>query len=318
MDQRPMPPMDTNALLYKVLNNSAEQMRKDRRERRIFAALKYSMFAILAVMVWVLGENGAATKGDKSKPHVAYIEIFGPIMSGQLADADRLVPALEEAFQGKNVKAVALKVNSPGGSPVHAGRLYDEIRYLETKYPEIPVYAVIEDLGASAAYYISSATQTIYVDKASMVGSIGVISESFGFNEIMNKVGIERRVMTSGAKKALLDPFSPSNPEVNVYWQAMLGDIHQQFIAAVKQGRGDRLKSETPDLFSGLIWTGEKSIEIGLADKLGSLTDVSREVVGSVNLVNYTPSPDFLKQLSNKTQAAANALKFELLAPQLF
>lgn len=305
-------------LVRDLLLHSHQELKRQRRGRYINFGLKALFVVGFLLLAYALGGAKSLSKGDKHKPHIAFVEIYGPIMSGQLADADRLIPALHKAFKEPLSKAVALRINSPGGSAVHAGRLYSEINQLQTQYPDKPVYAVIEDLGASAAYYIASSTDKIFVDQASMVGSIGVISSSFGFNELIDKVGIERRVFTAGANKALLDPYLPIDPQLQDYWKGMLGEIHEQFKAAVVEGRGDRLNPNYPDLFSGLVWTGSKSVEIGLADELGSLTSVSRDTIGQVNMVNYTPPPDFLKQLANQTTAQIEALGYKLSSPRLY
>lgn len=306
-------------LIKELLLHSNKELRRQRRGRLFNYVFKGLFILSFIGIAYFLGGNGIGqSHGNKHKPHVAYIEIYGPIMSGQLADADRLIPALHRAFKDINSKAIALRINSPGGSPVHAGRLYNEVNQLQDQYPSKPVYAVIEDLSASAAYYIASSADRIFVDQASMVGSIGVISSGFGFNEIMKKVGIERRVLTSGTNKALLDPYLPADPKVQGYWKEMLSEIHEQFISAVKDGRGDRLNDEYPGLFSGLIWTGSKSIDIGLADSLGSLTSVSRDTIGEVNMVDYTPAPDLFKQLASQTHAQLATLKYSLSIPTLF
>lgn len=307
------------AMVESLLLQPFQEMKRQRRSRILSYVLKGALAIAFVGLAYFLGEGKVGfSQGDKHKPHVAFVEVYGPIMSGQLADADRLIPAIDQAFEEPLAKAVVLRINSPGGSPVHAGRMYDEIKQLRKQHPDKHVYAVIEDLGASAAYYIASAADKIYVDKASLVGSIGVISEGFGYDRIMEKVGIDRRVMTSGAHKALLDPYLPTDPQVESYWKQMLGEIHKQFISAVEDGRGERLHKDYPDLFSGLVWTGSKSIEIGLADSLGSLTSVSRDTVGEVNAVNYTPSPDFLKQLASQTHAQLASLKYELMTPTLY
>lgn len=304
-------------LIEELLLSSHRELTRQRRFRIMGMFLKGGFVAAMVGLAFLAGSNDVAREGDRTKPHVASIEIYGPIMSGQTADSDRIIPALHKAFETTNAKVVALKINSPGGSPVHAGRLYNEIRMLKSEHPEKKVVAVIEDLGASAAYYVAAATDTIYVDQASMVGSIGVISEGFGFSDIMNKVGIERRVITSGENKALLDPFAPVSPEIKSYWKQMLGEVHQQFIKAVTDGRGDRLKAEQSGIFSGLIWTGAKSIEMGLTDKLGSMTTVSKESVGGMNIVDYTPAPDFFKHLATSTRASLQTVALELQTPVL-
>ncbi len=307
------------SLVTDLLQASNAELRRQRRDRYMgfgFKALLFVGFFIAAYFVG--GANMGFGKGDRNKPHVAFVEVYGPIMSGQLADADRLIPALHEAFHSPLSKAIAIRINSPGGSPVHAGRMYSEINKLKEQFPDKPVYAVIEDLGASAAYYIASAADNIYVDQASMVGSIGVITSSFGFDQIMNKVGVERRVLTAGSNKGLMDPYLPLDPKIEGYWKNMLGEIHEQFIEAVKAGRGDRLQAETPELFSGLVWTGAKSVELGLADQLGSLPAVSRDTIGEVNNVNYTPPPNLFKHLSNQSNALIQAWKAEAATPALF
>lgn len=302
-----------------LLSSSLKELRRQKRDRYFGIGFKVVLFfGFFVAAYFVGGANIGFGKGDKNKPHVAFVEVYGPIMSGQLADADRLIPALHEAFQSPLSKSIAIRINSPGGSPVHAGRLYKEINALKKQYPDKPVYAVIEDLGASAAYYIASAADEIYVDQASMVGSIGVITSSFGFNQIMDKVGVERRVLTAGSNKGLMDPYLPLDPKIEGYWKDMLAEIHIQFIDAVKAGRGERLHSETPEIFSGLVWTGAKSVEIGLADQLGSLQDVSRVTLGEVNIANYTPAPNLLKHFSDQYKASLQALVYEANTPTLF
>ena len=209
---------------------------------------------------------------------------------------------MRAAFEDDGAKAVVLLVNSPGGSPVQAGIVYDEIRRLKGKYKK-PVYAVVEETCASAAYYIASATDKIFVDKASIVGSIGVLMEGFGFTGLMDKLGVERRLMTAGENKGFMDPFSPQTDRQRAYAQAMLDQIHRQFIDAVKAGRGSRLK-ETPELFSGLFWTGQQAVELGLADQLGNLDFVAREIVKAEDLVDYTRRDNVAERLAKKFGAA--------------
>ena len=224
------------------------------------------------------------------------------IMADELASADNVVSSLRAAFEDKKTKGVVLRINSPGGSPVQSGYIYDEIKRLRGLNPDVKVYAVISDLGASGAYYIASAADEIYADKASLVGSIGVTAATFGFVGAMDKVGVDRRVYTSGEHKAFLDPFQPQKPEETEFWQGVLETTHKQFIASVKSGRGDRLKVEQhPELFSGLIWSGEQALELGLVDALGSTSYVAREVIGAKDIVNYTreenPFDRFAKKL---------------------
>lgn len=301
-----------------LLNNSAEELKRSRHSRILGRVWKIVMVVGFFAAAYFIGASKVSPAGNSHEPHIAYVEVYGPIMSGQFADADRLIPALHKAFDDNMAKAVVLRINSPGGSPVHAGRLYKEIKTLREQYPEKHIYAVIEDLGASAAYYIASATDEIYVDQASIVGSIGVVTSSFGFSEIMNKVGVERRVLTAGENKALLDPFLPLDPKVKVHWQTMLDNIHDQFILAVKEGRNGKLDDAGPEVFSGMVWTGEDSVKIGLADGTGSLMSVSRDTLGKVNTVNYTPAPDLFKRLANGTQAALTSMQIQMSAPSLY
>ncbi len=218
-------------------------------------------------------------------------------------NADRITEALQLAFKDKNTQGVILRVNSPGGSPVQAGIIYDEIRRLRGIYPNTPMYAVVEDICASGGYYIAAATDRIYVDKASIVGSIGVIMDGWGFTGTMEKLGVERRVLTSGENKAFLDPFSPVDEKQRKHAQSMLDEIHKQFIEVVRKGRGKRLK-EVPELFSGLLWTGAKSVELGLSDGFGSVDFVAREVVKAEEIVDFTQKENFAERLAKRFGAA--------------
>lgn len=307
-------------LIKDVLLGTAKELQEQRKTRRRWLIFKISLIVIFIVSAYIVGGGKISHKnGNKNQPHIAYIKIYGPIMSGQLADVNQIIPALRQAFNSSLAKGVVLRINSPGGSPVHAGRLYKEIKKLRKEFPDKPVHAVIEDLGVSAAYYIASATDKIYVNQASMVGSIGVISSSFGFTELMKKVGIERRIYLSGSNKALMDPYLPAQLHVQKYWTEMLSEIHLQFIDAVKEGRGDRLDTDYPDLFSGLIWTGTKSIEIGLADNLGDLSEVSQEILdGEINAVDYSPPVDIFKRFANESRVQITALFAANNRPYLF
>lgn len=206
---------------------------------------------------------------------------------------------LQAAFEDSKTRGVILRINSPGGSPVQAGQIYDEIKRLRGEYPNIPLYAVVDDICASGGYYVAAAADRIYVNKASIVGSIGVLMDGFGFTGTMDKLGVERRLLTAGENKGFLDPFSPPNPRQQAYAKAMLGEIHQQFIQAVRDGRGKRLK-ETPDMFSGLVWSGEKSIALGLADALGSAEYVAREVIKAEDIVDFTPQEGFADRFAKR------------------
>ena len=258
----------------------------------------------LGVVVAVLWLSFSRTTGTTrvNQAHTAVVQIHGEIASDADASADWIVGALRDAFEDEGSQAVVLLINSPGGSPVQAGIINDEIRRLKDKHQK-PVYAVVEESCASAAYYIAVAADQIYVDKASIVGSIGVLMDGFGFTGLMDKLGVERRLMTAGENKGFLDPFSPQTKTQRAYAQTMLDQIHQQFIQVVREGRGKRLK-ETPELFSGLFWTGQQSIELGLADALGSLDFVAREVVKAEDIVDYTRHENVAERLAKRFGAA--------------
>jgi len=228
----------------------------------------------------------------------------GIIADDAEASADNIIGSLREAFEDEKTKGVILRINSPGGSPVQAGYVNDEITRLREKYPDTPLYAVVTDICASGGYYIAAAADKIYVDKASIVGSIGVLMNGFGYVEGMEKLGIERRLMTAGEHKGIMDPFSPLKDYDQQYIAGMLNKIHQQFIDTVKQGRGDRLKDDE-EIFSGLFWTGEESIELGLADELGSSSYVAREVIGAEDIVDYTTTEDLIERFAKRVGAGA-------------
>jgi protease-4 len=235
-------------------------------------------------------------------PHTAMVSIVGEIGSETEASAENVMTSMRLALEDSGSQALVLLINSPGGSPVQAGLINDEIVRLRALHNK-PIYAVVEESCASAAYYIAAATDQIYVDKASIVGSIGVLMDGFGFTELMNKLGVERRLMTAGANKGFLDPFSPQTEPQRKHAQAMLDQIHTQFIDAVKKGRGDRLK-ETPEMFSGLFWSGQQAVDLGLADSLGSLDGVAREVVKAPDVIDYTQRENVAERLVKRFGAA--------------
>ncbi|MFI8744112.1 signal peptide peptidase SppA [Pseudomonas sp. NPDC077186] len=286
-------------LLEKALLSSVQEQRRSRRWGIFFKLLTFLyLFVALALFVPMLDLKKASTAGA----HTALIEIRGMIADQEAASADKVVGSLRAAFEDANTKGVILRINSPGGSPVQSGYIYDEIRRLRGEYPQTKVYAVISDLGASGAYYIASAADEIYADKASLVGSIGVTAAGFGFVGVMEKLGVDRRVYTSGEHKAFLDPFQPPKEEETQFWKSVLETTHRQFIDSVKQGRGERLKvEENPELFSGLVWSGEQALQLGLVDALGSASYVAREVVGAKEIVDFTvrdtPFDRFAKRL---------------------
>jgi len=260
------------------------------------------MWLLLAgAVLWMVLRSDAGV-ASVSTPHTALIEIRGEIAAGAEASADNVVSSLNAAFEDAGAQAVVLLIDSPGGSPVQAGIINDEITRLKALHNK-KVYAVVEETCASAAYYIAAAADNIYVDKASLVGSIGVLMDGFGFTGLMDKLGVERRLMTAGANKAMLDPFSPQDAEQTAYIQSMLGEIHSQFITVVRAGRGARLK-ETPDTFSGLVWSGQKAIALGLVDGLGSLDYVAREVVKAEEVVDYTQRENLGMRLARQLGAS--------------
>jgi protease IV len=274
------------------------EQRSARRWKNFF---RITWLLVVCGLVW-LGLRESGTANDVSTPHTAVISIQGEIASGAEASAEFVVSAMRTAFEDEGAKAVVLLINSPGGSPVQAGIINDEIKRLRAIYNK-PVYAVVEETCASAAYYIAAGADEIFVDKASIVGSIGVLMDGFGFTGLMDKLGVERRLLTAGENKGFLDPFSPQTEKQRAFAQAMLNQIHQQFIAVVKEGRGDRLK-ETPEMFSGLFWTGQQAIEMGLADKLGNLDYVAREVVKAEDIVDYTRKDNVAERLAKRFGAA--------------
>ena len=236
------------------------------------------------------------------RQHTALVEVRGEIASESEANAEDLVAALKSAFEDTSAKAVVLRINSPGGSPVQAGIVNDEIRRLKALHKK-KVYAVVEEMCASGAYYIAVAADEIYVDKASLVGSIGVLMDGFGFTGTMEKLGVERRLLTAGANKGMLDPFSPQDAKQTAYAMAMIEQIHRQFIKVVKDGRGTRLK-ETPETFSGLFWNGEEAVRQGLADKIGNLDYVAREVIQAPEIIDYTPKENIAERLAKRFGAS--------------
>lgn len=277
-----------------------ESLNEQRRRRRWGIFFKLLGFGYITFIIFALSDFGPATdKLTDGQGHTALVQMNGVIKADGEAGADNVLPALQDAFEDQGTKAVVLRINSPGGSPVQSGIIYDEIRRLRTKYPDIPLYAVVEDVCASGGYYVAAAADRIYVDKASIVGSIGVLMDGFGFTGSMEKLGVERRLLTAGQNKGFLDPFSPQDARHKDHAQTMLNDIHQQFITAVRKGRGARLK-ETPETFSGLMWAGDKSVEMGLADGLGSLESVARDVVQTETIRDYTRRPSFAERFSRQ------------------
>ena len=289
-------------LLEKTLLASVQEQRRSRRWGIFFKSLTFLyLFGALALFSPLMDFGKG---GSRSTSHTALIEVKGMIADTEAASADNIVGSLRAAFEDEKTKGVILRINSPGGSPVQSGYIYDEIRRLRAQKPDIKVYAVITDLGASGAYYIASAADQIYADKASLVGSIGVTAAGFGFVGAMEKLGVERRTYTSGEHKAFLDPFQPPKPDETAFWQGVLDTTHKQFIASVKAGRGDRLKDKDhPELFSGLVWTGEQAVGLGLVDGLGSASYVARDIIGEKEMVDYTVQESAFDRFSKKMGA---------------
>ena len=295
-----------------LLNRLAfASLAEQRRARRWNMAFRFGLLAYLVVLLLVY-LPGDWFESEEDEPHTALVDVRGVIADGSDASADRIVSGLQAAFENDQTRGVILRINSPGGSPVQAAYINNEMTRLKGEFPDIPLYAVIADIGASGGYYIAAGADKIYANESSIVGSIGVLMNGFGFVDAMKKLGVERRLMTAGNQKGFLDPFSPVKPAEVEHVKTMLGEIHQQFIDAVRDGRGDRLSSNE-EIFSGLMWTGEKSVELGLVDELGSSSYVAREVIGAENIVDFTPGRSYLELLAKRFgSAAADSLITEL------
>ncbi|MDQ8039139.1 MAG: S49 family peptidase [Rickettsiella sp.] len=286
--------------LEKLLFNTLKEQKLKRRWSIFFKLLFFAILVSFLILLWPNSAN--LPNSAKAKAHIGLIDIRGTIDDSAPASADNIIEGIQNAFEDKNTQAVILRINSPGGSPVQATQIYQEIRYLRTQHPAIKVYAVCDDLCASAAYYIASASDDIYASPSSLVGSIGVLMNGFGFVDTMKKVGVQRRLLTAGDHKGFLDPFSPEKVDEKQIAERMIKEVHEQFINAVKNGRGNRLK-ENPELFSGLAWTGEEALSLGLIDGFGDLTTLSR-VLKKKNIVDYTVKPGLLQQLSDRVGAS--------------
>lgn len=286
----------THDVLERLVFSSLREQRRTRRWNIFFKLLFFSYLMLLLVLYWPdnLGDDGL------HGTHTALIEIRGVIADGEDASADNIISGLRRAFENDDAKAIILRINSPGGSPVQAGYVNDEIMRLRGENPDKRIYAVVTDICASGGYYVASAADEIYANKASIVGSIGVLINGFGFVGTLDKVGAERRLFTAGENKGFLDPFSPLREEEVAHVRAMLDDVHRQFIAVVKEGRGDRLKEDRAELFSGLTWTGEEGLELGLIDGLGSSGYVAREIIGEERIVDYTYQRPYFERFAER------------------
>ncbi|QXI27062.1 S49 family peptidase [Pseudomonas vanderleydeniana] len=290
-------------LLERTLQAGIIEQRRARRWGIFFKLLTF--FYLIGALVMFSPLMDAEKSVSRGAHYTALIEVRGVIADKESASADNIVGSLRTAFEDPKVKGIILRINSPGGSPVQSGYVYDEIRRLRGLHPDTKVYAVISDLGASGAYYIASAADEIYADKASLVGSIGVTAAGYGFVGAMEKLGVERRAYSSGEHKSFLDPFQPQKADETRFWQGVLDTTHNQFIASVKKGRGDRLKDkEHPELFSGLVWSGEQALPLGLIDGLGSASSVARDVIGEKKLVDFTVQESPFDRFSKKLGAS--------------
>jgi protease-4 len=287
-------------------------LKEQRRTRFWGIFFKLLTFAYLSVLLAMLYNWGVDRERVHRGKHTALVEVQGVLEANGEANADDITTGLQNAFKDRNTQGVILRINSPGGSPVQAGIVYDEIRRLRTQYPNIPMYTVVEDVCASGGYYVAAATDKIFVDKASLVGSIGVRLDTWGFTGLMEKLGIERRAFSAGSNKDFLDPFKPLDAAQVKHAEAMLGQIHQQFIDVVKTGRGKRLKDD-PDLFSGLFWTGERSIELGLTDGYGTVESVARDVIKAEEVVDFTRKENLAERFARKFGAGSAKAVVEAL-----
>jgi len=299
-----------------ILEKLAFATIKEQRARRRWGIFfKLATLTLICFAIWT-GMTTASDGKENVGPHTALIKIEGTIESKGAGDAETVISALSKAYSDPGVVGIILQINSPGGSPVQAGIINDEITRLRAENPKKPLYVVVGEICASGGYYIAAAADRIYVNKASIVGSIGVLMDGFGFTGAMEKVGVERRLLTAGANKGFMDPFSPQSDTQKIYAQDMLNEIHQQFIDVVRKGRGARLK-ETPDTFSGLVWSGAKSVELGLADGFGTVESVARDQLKSNNIVDYTQREGLSDRVLRKFGAAAGAAAMKAAIPEL-
>ncbi|MBK9350049.1 MAG: S49 family peptidase [Sulfuritalea sp.] len=288
-------------VLEKLALEALAEQKRGRRWGIFFKLLGFGYLALLLVVALDLGKGDHVAEGAK---FTALVDLQGVIKAKGDANAEHVISALQAAFEDKHTAGVILRINSPGGSPVQSGIINDEMRRLRAKYPAIPLHAVVEDVCASGGYYVAAGADKIFVDKASIVGSIGVLMDGFGFTGTMEKLGVERRLLTAGESKGFLDPFSPQNEHHKDHAKQMLGEIHQQFIDVVRKGRGKRLK-ETPEMFSGLMWSGARSIELGLADGYGTVESVARDIINASDVRDFTVKQNFAEKFAKQLGAQA-------------
>lgn len=300
-------------LLEKVALAAITEQTRARRWGNFFKSLLFIyLFAIFGVAVYPkLGNEHHGSKGDD---HTAVIDLTGQIGEDKDANADSIIEGLRDAIEDKHTKGIILHANSPGGSPVQSAYVYDEIRRIKKEHPTMPIYTVVSDMCASGCYYIASASDKIFVNPASLVGSIGVLMDGFGFVDVMQKMGVERRLLTAGSHKAMLDPFTPRKENETIYMQSLLNQVHQQFIHAVKIGRGSRLK-ESPDMFSGLVWSGEEATKLGLVDEFATQHEVAKNLIGAEEEVNFTPQERFVDRIAGRLGASFGQVLSSFLQP---
>ncbi len=291
------------SVLEKLAFAAIDEQKAARRWGIFFKLLTFAYLTVaLGIVIYPKFKDGI---DSTTAEHVAIVDVLGQIVEGEAASADTVIEGLRDAAKDKNTKGIILNINSPGGSPVQSAYIYDEIRRLKAQHPQLPIYAVVGDMCASGGYYVASATDKIFVNQASIIGSIGVIMNGFGFTSVLDKLGVERRLLTAGQHKAMLDPFSPVNQQESKHMQSLLDQVHQQFIGAVREGRGKRLKeTDAPEMFSGLIWTGTEGVRLGLADDFGSVDSVARDQLGTEEKVNFTPQERLIDRLAGKFGAS--------------
>ena len=300
--------------IEKLAFAALKEQKSSRRWGIFFKLLTFSYITFAIIMLFDLPIFGK--KSSTMEKHTALVELQGVIEASGNNSADHISSALTSAFKDEHSAGVILRINSPGGSPVQSGIVYDEIKRLRAKYPDKPLHVVVEDLCASGGYYIAASADKIFVDKASLVGSIGVLMDGFGFTGTMEKLGVERRVYTAGENKAFMDPFSPASEKHREFTRAMLGEIHAQFIDVVKKGRGKRLK-DNPEVFSGLMWTGAKGIELGLADAYGTVDSVARDVFKAETVIDYTEKENIADRLAKRFGAQVGSVIADRVAPRV-
>ncbi len=293
---------DYESIVQRLAFAAINEQRRSRRWRIFFLFLTFAYLTVVGIaLIGSSGGLGDSQLSDEGK-HTALVRMTGLISSGEKSGADTVIAGLESAFEHEETVGVILEINSPGGSPVQAAYIYDEIKRLRREHESIPLYVVVSDIAASGGYFVAASADQIYVNKSSLIGSIGVRMDNFGFVELINKLGIERRLLTAGDNKGLFDPFLPEDAGQKAHLQQMLNEVHQHFIDAVKQGRGERL-SQQADLFSGLIWTGEKAIELGLVDDYGTTNSVARDVIKAETIVNFTPRGNLIDRIAERIGA---------------